>query len=347
MLPDAFFPGPPAFQIPWEDLPVGLWLHSAVVATARIVFAIGVAWVAVRVLSRVVEGMRRRWVRARDALAAHAPHGYGALLATRREEFHRRSQTVARIIREAIRAFIVVVTISIVAEQTGFDTTAVLGAAALASLTVGMAARSLVRDFVTGLFLLAEGQMRVGDSVSIGKISGAVEEISLRRVKLRSGDGAVHIVPNGAIGAFANSSFRFSWYAWNLGLAYDADPDESIAALAEIGREFRRHPRFGADILEDLEILGVDQFADYAVFVRMRIRTLPGKQGGVGRAINRRILEVFQERGIPLAAPATTWYLGSQPQALCADGIREAIRLQVRDLLGKSPALPPADPAGM
>lgn len=309
MSPDSLLSGFLTSQIAWEDISLASLVHALLERSVRITLILALAWVAIRLTSRAVEEMRQRWVSARDALASHSRYGYTSLLVSRKDEFHRRSHTVARIIREAIRAFIFIVTITVIAEQIGFNTTAVLGAVALTSLTVGIAARSLVKDVVTGFFLLLDGHLRVGDSVAIGSNSGIVEEISLRRVKLRAGNGAVYIIPNGFIGNFANRSFQFTCYAWNLGISYDADVDEAVAIVLEIGKAARQDVLLAENILDDLEVLGVDNLGDYAVVIQVRIRTKPGKEAEVGRAINRRILDAFREHNIPIAFPATTWYL--------------------------------------
>jgi small-conductance mechanosensitive channel len=309
---DSLLTGILPLEIAWSDLSLGPLIHELLQRAVRVVLIVALAWSAIRLTSRLVETMRRQWVSARDALAAHSRYGYTALLTSRKEEFHRRSRTVARVIREAIRVSIIAIAATVIAEQLGFNTTAILGAIALTSLTVGMAARSLVKDAVTGFFLLADGHLRVGDSVAIGKISGSVEDISLRRVKLRSGDGAVHIVPNGSIGSFANRNIHFSCYVWNLGLSYEADVDKAVGIVVEIGKAARLDPVLAEHILDDLEVLGVDNLGDYAVVVKVRIRTKPGKESAVGRAINRRILDAFRERDIPIACPSTTWYVGSR-----------------------------------
>ena len=136
-----------------------------------------------------------------------------------------------------------------------------LTGAGIVGLAVGFGAQTLVRDIISGFFLILEDQVRVGDVAAINGTGGLVEAINLRTIVLRDAEGTVHVFPNGAITTLANRSKDFSYYVIDLGISYREDPDRVAAVLREIGAELQADPAFGPLILEPIEILGVDAFA--------------------------------------------------------------------------------------
>jgi small conductance mechanosensitive channel len=159
--------------------------------------------------------------------------------------------------------------------------------------------------------MLLEDQVRVGDVVQIGGRSGQVEKITLRGVRLRDVAGNVHEIPNGNVDVVMNMTKDYSRYVFDIGIAYREDPDEVFDLLEEIDEEMRADPHFGPDILEPLEILGVDSFGDSAVMLKARVKTRPVKQWKIGREFNRRIKKRFDERGIEMPFPHVTLYAGA------------------------------------
>lgn len=329
-----------AISFDWQALPVGEILHSLAAKTIRIAIALVIASILIAIAGRVIGKLRLSWLRANQSWLARGPHENESLLLARRREVEQRSDTVAQVLRAALRFLISAIALMVIASELGVNTHALLATAGLVSLTVGMASKSLVQDFVTGIILFAEGNIRQGDSITVGKVSGGVEEMSLRRVKLRGGDGTVHIVRNGAITRFSNRTFQYSCYAWDLGISYDSDVDRAIVVLTQVGREIRQDPTFGPLILDDLEVLGLDNLADYSVIIKMRIRTRPGQQFTVGREINRRLIPVLAENRIEVAMPTDT-YFGDAPFDRLAGALyRERLKMQVRQMLSGGNLLP-------
>jgi|GEM_PF-1528074 len=324
-----------AISLDWQDLPVGEILHSLAVKTIRIAIALAIASILIAIAGRIIGRLRLSWLRANQSWLARGPHESEPLLLARRREVEQRSDTVAQVLRAALRFLISALALMVIASELGVNTHALLATAGLVSLTVGMASKSLVQDFVTGIILFAEGNIRQGDSITVGKVSGGVEEMSLRRVKLRGGDGTVHIVRNGAITGFSNRTFRYSCYAWDLGISYDSDVDRAIAAATAVGKEIRQDPAFAPLILDDLEVLGLDNLADYSVIIKMRIRTAPGQQFAVGREINRRLIPALAEHRVDIAMPTDTYYGNTPIEGLTRVLHRERLKVQVRRLLAE------------
>ncbi|NIO05361.1 MAG: mechanosensitive ion channel [Proteobacteria bacterium] len=198
----------------------------------------------------------------------------------------------------------------IILNQLGVNVTPILAGAGIIGLAVGFGAQSLVKDFINGLFLLFEDSVAVGDVVVINGTGGLVEAVSLRTIKMRDLAGNVHVIPNGSVDAITNMTKEYSRYVFEVGVAYREDVDEVMALLKEIGESLQRDPEFKDDILEPLEILGVDKFDDSAVVIKARITTKPIKQWRVGREFNRRMKKVFDERNIEIPFPHRTVYWG-------------------------------------
>jgi small conductance mechanosensitive channel len=137
-----------------------------------------------------------------------------------------------------------------------------------------------------------------------------VEEVKLRTISLRDLSGNVHVVPNGVIDKVKNMTKIYSYYLFDVAVAYREDVDEVMALLEAVGEELRQDARFSEDILEPLEMLGVDQFAESAVIIKCRIKTKPIQQWRVGREMNRRIKKAFEAKGVEIPFPHRTIYWG-------------------------------------
>ncbi len=221
-----------------------------------------------------------------------------------------RADTLVHVIRDVARAMIFIVGSMMVLAEVGVDLKPLLAAAGLGGLAIGFGAQSLVKDVISGFFILLENSIRVGDVVEIAGVGGLVEEVRLRTITLRDLAGNVHVVPNGVIDKVKNMTKDFSYYVFDVGVAYREDVDEVMEALREIAAGLKNDPAFAEDVLEPLDMLGVDQFGDSAVVVKCRIKTLPIKQWRVGREMNRRIKIEFDRRGIEIPFPHRTIYWG-------------------------------------
>lgn len=194
--------------------------------------------------------------------------------------------------------------------EMGVDLKPLLAAAGLGGLAIGFGAQSLVKDLISGFFILWENSVRIGDVVEVAGVVGVVEEVELRTIKLRDLSGNLHVVPNGVIDKVKNLTKDYSYSVIDIGVAYRENVDEVMGVLQDIAEDVRRDSRFADDILEPLEMLGVDQFKDSAVIIKCRIKTEPHKQWRVGREMNRRIRNAFDAKGIAIPFPYQPSYWG-------------------------------------
>jgi small conductance mechanosensitive channel len=219
----------------------------------------------------------------------------------------KRARTLGSVIQKVTSALVIGIALLMVLHLLDLDITPVLTGAGIAGLAVGFGAQTLVRDIISGFFLILEDQIRVGDAASINGADGIVEAINLRTVVLRDAEGTVHVYPNGAINNLANRSKDFSYYMIDLSMSYYDDPDRVAAVLREIGAEMQADPTFGPSILQPIEVLGVDSFGDWSVKLKARIKTVPLKQWYVGREFRKRVVKAFVQHGfsIPFPVPST------------------------------------------
>jgi small conductance mechanosensitive channel len=215
----------------------------------------------------------------------------------------KRARTLGSVVSKATTALVVGIALLMVLREFRVDITPVLTGAGIVGLAVGFGAQTLVRDIISGFFMILENQVRVGDVAAINGTGGLVEAINLRTIVLRDLEGTVHVFPNGGITTLANRSKDFSYYVIDLGIAYEEDQDRVSAVLRTAGAELQADPAFGSSILEPLEVLGVDAFGDSAMILKVRIKTLPLKQWEVGRELRRRIKKAFDANGIEIPYP--------------------------------------------
>jgi len=229
-------------------------------------------------------------------------------------EFQKRTQTLGSIVRYVLIIAIIIVAAITLLKELGIEIAPVLAAAGIVGLAVGFGAQSLVKDVISGFFILLEDQIRVGDVVQIAGKGGLVEKINLKTTILRDLAGNVHYVPNGHIDVVTNMTKDFSRYVFDIGVAYREDVDEVIEVIKEVDEELRSDPDYKDEILEPIEILGLDQFANSGVIVKARTTTLPIKQWRVGREFNRRLKKKLDERKIEIPFPHVTLYMGQDKQ---------------------------------
>jgi small conductance mechanosensitive channel len=215
----------------------------------------------------------------------------------------KRARTLGAVVRKVTTFLIVGIAILMVLEQFNINIAPVLTGAGIAGLAVGFGAQALVRDVISGFFLLLEDQVRVGDVAAINGTGGLVEQLNLRTIVLRDAEGTVHVFPNGAISTLANRSKDYSYYVIDLGISYKEDPDRVMAILREIGAGMQADPAYAPFILAPIEVFGIDAFADWWMVLKMRIKTMPLKQWEVGRELRKRIHQALQAEGIEIPSP--------------------------------------------
>jgi small conductance mechanosensitive channel len=228
----------------------------------------------------------------------------------------KRAYTLTHIVRDVARLVILFVGMTMILSEGGVDLKPLLAAAGLGGLAIGFGAQSLVKDLISGFFILWENSVRVGDVVEVAGVAGLVEEVELRTIKLRDESGNLHVVPNGVIDKVKNLTKDYSYYLFEIGVAYRENVDKVMGVLQEIAEDLRRDSRFADDILQPLEMLGVDQFTDSAVMIKCRIKTEPHKQWRVGREMNRQIRNTFDAKGIAIPFPHQPSYWGEPKKGM-------------------------------
>lgn len=217
-----------------------------------------------------------------------------------------RVRTLLPLLRKALFVFLLIMVTMITLSELGVNIAPLLAGAGVVGLAVGFGAQKLVQDVITGIFMLVEDALAVGDVVNVAGIGGLVEDMSIRSIRLRDLSGNVHTVPFSSVDTVTNMTKVFSYYLIDIGVAYRSDTDQVGRVCQEIVEEMRREPQFATDILEPLEVLGLDQFNDSAVIIKARIKTRPIKQWVVGREFNRRMKKRFDELGIEFPFPQRT-----------------------------------------
>ncbi len=231
----------------------------------------------------------------------------------------KRAQTLGTVLQKTLSVSVTIVATLMIMRELRVDIMPVLTGAGIVGLAVGFGAQTLVRDVISGFFLILENQVRVGDVAKVNGQGGFVEAINLRTMVLRDYDGTVYVFPNGEIKTLANLTKDFAYYVLDVGIAYEQDPDGAMAVLREIGDGLRRDPQYGPLVLSDLEIAGVDAFAASQVTIKARIKTVPLRQWEVGRELRRRVQKAFTERGLTMPYPQLDIRVRSLPRDHSAD----------------------------
>jgi small conductance mechanosensitive channel len=221
-----------------------------------------------------------------------------------------RTRTLLTVARNALLVVLTLVATLMILAELGVNIGPLLAGAGVLGLAIGFGAQRLVQDIITGVFILLQDLMSVGDVVKLGDRAGLVEAISIRTVRLRDLSGTVHTIPFSAIDTVSNLTKDFSFHVFDIGVAYRENVDEVMEILQQVGAELREDPEVGPLILEDLEVFGVDAFGDSAVVIKGRIKTQPIKQWQVGRAFNRLVKLRFDAAGVEIPFPHRTLYFG-------------------------------------
>lgn len=287
-----------------------LWssLGDYTAIAVRITVIVLVAWIAVGLLHRAIRLFRERLTARIDD-----------------HEAVKRAQTLGRVCRYIVSVVVTLVASMLILSELGVSVAPILGAAGVVGLAVGFGAQSLVKDYFTGFFILLENQIRQGDVVQLGSHAGVVEEVTLRFVQLRDYNGNVHFIPNGTISVVTNMTRGYANAVMDIGVAYREDVDQVMAVMHEVAEQMRQDETYGPRILGELEMAGVEQWADSAVVIRCRLRCAPIEQWGVRREYLRRLKKAFDEAGIEIPYPHLTVYAGQ-----AKDGSAPAFAVQAQ-----------------
>ena len=227
-----------------------------------------------------------------------------------------RMQTLLPLFRKIfLMVLVAIVGITILA-QLGLNIAPLLAGAGIIGLAIGFGAQKVVQDVFNGMFIFLEAAVAIGDWVEMGGHTGMVEAMSIRSIRLRDLEGNVHTLPFSAVTTVMNQTKGFSYHLFDIGVGYGEKVDDVIKVLKDVGAEMREDKKFGRDIIEDLDMLGLDKFGDSAIVIRGRIKVRPGAQWRVGREFNRRVKNRFDELGIEIPFPQRTLHFRMPPREL-------------------------------
>ena len=254
----------------------------------RVVLILVLAWLLGRILKSLIRRIERM---ADDGDPDHT------------SELEKRAHTISRILRQASSVLLWSVTIMLVLAELGVDLKPFLAGAGILGLAVGFGAQALVKDVITGFFILLENQIRVGDMITAAGCSGLVESVNLRTTVLRDVDGRTHIIPNSAITVVTNATRDWSRALLDVGVAYKEDVDRCLDVLRQVGSEMEHDPVFGKKLIGAFEYPGVQEFGASAVILRMVVKTHPQDGVVVLRELRRRVKRAFDAAGIEIPLP--------------------------------------------
>lgn len=225
--------------------------------------------------------------------------------ARRSQNLRRAAQmrTLAPVLTAVVHTVVGLIALMMVLSEIGLDVGPLLAGAGILGIAIGFGAQTLVKDLLTGVFLIVEDIVSVGDIIRIGNTGGLVEDMTLRTIRLRDFDGTLHIFPYGEAQVIHNMTKTFSFYVFDLPIAYSADIGKALQLMHETGDQLRHEPPFDDAILEPIEVVGVDSLSERGVRLKARIKTKPIKQWMVGREYLKRIKLAFDANGIEMSFP--------------------------------------------
>ena len=259
----------------------------------RVIVILGAAWLLTHIARRILRRVRSYAMRAMDR------HGEAS-----GPELEKRAETIMTVLAKLASFVIWMVALMMALNELTFNVQPLLASLGVAGLALGLGAQALIKDWLGGLLILVEDQIRMGDAVTINGISGTVEEINLRTTVLRGENGAVHVIANGLIVTISNMTREYAYYVFEATLAHGADVNRALEILTDTGAEVVRDDALHSFILAPIEVMGVDRLGERGILVRARIKTLPSKQAIVGRELNRQVSARWAAAGIAFPAIA-------------------------------------------
>lgn len=213
-------------------------------------------------------------------------------------------RTLAPVLKGVATTIVAIIGLMMTLSQFGVEIGPLIAGAGILGLAIGFGAQTLVKDFLTGVFLILEDTVSIGDVITIGEFGGVVEDMSLRTIKLRDFDGTLHIFPYSEAMVIHNKTKSFGFAVFNLSISYSSDVSLALRLMHDVGEELQNDEAFRPFMLDDTEIVGVDKLSDAAVVLKGRIKTLPGKQWSVQREYLKRIKLAFDANGVEI--PSTS-----------------------------------------
>lgn len=215
-------------------------------------------------------------------------------------EPERRAQTLFGIIASSLRVALWVIVVILILEKLGLDIAPLIAGVGIAGLALGFGAQELVRDFIAGFFMLLENQVRNGDVVTVNGVSGSVETVGLRTIVIRDSSGTVHVFQNGKINTIANQTKDWSAAIFDIAVSNRENPTRVADILRESAAALKSDPAFGAKIIDDIEIFGMEAYGETSIVIKSRIKTQPMAQWEVARAFRSLVKEAFERAAVEL-----------------------------------------------
>jgi small conductance mechanosensitive channel len=231
----------------------------------------------------------------------------------------KRINTLIGIIHSLIKIILWSIFIMMILQKLGINIAPILASAGIIGLAVGFGAQELVKDFISGFFIILENQIRTDDVAIINGTGGLVEKIELRTITLRDFSGVVHIFQNGKINSMSNMTKDWSAMVFDIGVAYKENTQMVMDLMKQVGDELQNDSEFKDKIIEPIEIFGLDQFAESAIVIKARLKTKPIQQWTVGREYRKRLKYAFDQHNIEIPFPHTTVYWGDKINPLKLD----------------------------
>ena len=282
----------------WMESRIGLQLTGTIFSVALILLIAYAVWLALT-----------SWVDYR------LNPNYGAVPTAR-------ETTLLTLLRNAATVTLIILTLMFCLSEIGLDIGPLLASAGVLGLAIGFGAQKMVQDIITGIFIQFENAINVGDVITVGGTTGVVEKLTIRSVSLRDVQGCFHLIPFSSVDMVSNFTREFSYFVCDMGVAYRENIEDVRVAMLDAFEELRSDPDNAMAIIGDAEWFGVNSFGDSSVNVRLRIKTIPGKQWGLGRAYNGIMKRIFDERGIEIPFPYRTLVMAEEK-----DGRSKPIRV--------------------
>lgn len=291
----------------WTDWKPVVLEHGAsmLFSLLHIIVIVIVGWIGIRLLRRLLRKLESVLVRHRDDDDALTR------LAT-----EKRVRTLTGVLKTVATIGVWSMVLVSALNEIGINIGPILAGVGIAGLAVGFGAQNLVRDVITGFFIILENQVRVGDVAMVNGTGGLVESITFRTITLRDITGTLHVFPHGSIVTLANQTADWSAYVLDVGVAYQSDIDKTVRVMRAVHAEMMSDSEFSPRILEPIEVFGVENFGPNELVIKARLKTVPREQWNVGREYRRRLKLAFDREGIEIPFPQRTLHIQTFPAGL-------------------------------
>lgn len=287
-----------------QEFFVGFTWDTVIKTMLRVTIILLFAWIAMKLLRKFLQHLENQLMKKSEK-EGEPP-----------SEYQKRIETIVRLVKQASLLALWLTIGLMILKEFGVEIGPIIASAGIVGLAVGFGAQNLVRDIISGFFIILENQIRLNDVAIINGTGGLVETINFRTTVLRDLSGVVHVFPNGTISTLSNMTKEWSGYVFDIGVAYKENTDRVIEVMQEVGRVLLEDPKYGPSMLEAPEFFGVDKFGDSAVVIKGRLKTKPIKQWEVGREFLRRVKQAFDENDIEIPFPHRSIYFGEKSRPI-------------------------------